>query len=99
MFDRETRRERVLENVAKEAKIKQATLTGNGMKSVVNSFKIQSKLSENGFENIREKAHKKTHQEEVVESLVEQAEINFFQTISDCKEKRAQSGKPLYYTE
>ena len=99
MFDRETRREKVLENISKEARIRQATLTGNGMKSVVNSFKVQGKLCSKGFQNIREKAHKKTHHEEVVDTLVEQAEINFFKTITDIKEKRMQAGKPLHYTE
>ena len=99
MFDRETRREKVLENMAKEARIKQATLTGNGMKSVVNSFKVQSKLLGKGFENIREKAHKKTRQEEEADDLCQEAEINFFKTINEEKERRSQAGKPLHYTE
>ena len=99
MFDRETRREKVLENLAKEERIKQTTLAGNGMKSVVNSFKIQSKLNKDGFQNIREKAHKKTIQEEKIEEQCKKAEENFFRTLSHEKDKRCKAGKPMHYTE
>ena len=89
----------MLENMAKEARIKQSTLTGNGLKSVAASFKVLGMLQKKGLENIREKAHKKTHQEELVDVLCKQAEINFFKTINKEKEKRAQAGKPMHYTE
>ena len=89
----------MLENLAKEERIKQTTLAGNGMKSVVNSFKIQSKLNKRGFENIREKAHKKTHQEREKDELCEKAEKHFFATLSREKQLRLEAEKPLIYTE
>ena len=49
MFDRETRREKVLENMAKEARIKASSVTSNGMKSAVISVKMKSKMIKEGF--------------------------------------------------
>ena len=89
----------MLENMAKEARIKQTTLTGNGMKSIVNNFKVQNKLNKKGFQNIREKAHKKTRQEIEIDDSCKEAGETFFKTIIEEKERRMQAGKPLNYTE
>ena len=98
MFDRETRREKVLEGLAKEARIKAASLSHNGMKSVVSNVNIQSRLSQAGFEEIRRKAHGRTKKEELVEQLVEQADRSFYNTIAEVTDKRVRAGKPLQYS-
>ena len=55
MFDRETRREKVLENLAKEAKIKASMMASNGMmmKSAVINVKMKSKFLKDGFDALR----------------------------------------------
>ena len=50
MFDRETRREKVLENMAKEARIMSKT---ESMKAAVSSVKVKSLLSKGGYEGLR----------------------------------------------
>ena len=50
MFDRETRREKVLENMAKEARIRSKT---ESMKAAVSSIKVKSLLSTGGYEGLR----------------------------------------------
>ena len=94
MFDREARREKVLEGLAKEARI-QATA---GMKSVVSNVNIKSRLTTSGFGDIKKRAHGKTQKEELVERLVCQAEQNFYRSIRQVEEDRTSSGKPLHYT-
>ena len=98
MFDRESRREKVLEGLAKEARIKAASLTHNGMKSLVANVNIQSRLSQAGFEDIRRKAHGRTKKEELVEQLVEQADRSFYRTIKEVRDQRVRAGKPLHYS-
>ena len=98
MFDRETRREKVLEGLAKEARIQAASAARQGMKSVVTSVNIQSRLTRHGFEKIKEKVHGKTKKEELVEKLVLQAERNFFSTLKAVREERSAAGKPLHYS-
>ena len=55
MFDRETRREKVLENMAKEARIRATALAEQtkGMKSAVISVKMKSKLAKEGWQDLR----------------------------------------------
>ena len=55
MFDRETRREKVLENMAKEARTRASSLAGHnkGMKSAVISVKMKSKLANDGWPSLR----------------------------------------------
>ena len=55
MFDRETRREKVLENMAKEARIRAAAMAEQtkGMKSAVISVKMKSKLAKDGWQDLR----------------------------------------------
>ena len=98
MFDRESRREKVLEGLAKEARIKAASLTHNGMKSLVANVNIQSRLSQAGFEEIRRKAHGRTRKEELVEQLVEQADRSFYRTMKEVRDERVRAGKPLHYS-
>ena len=98
MFDRESRREKVLEGLAKEARIKAASLSHNGMKSLVANVNIQSRLSQAGFEEIRQKAHGRTRKEELVEQLVKQADRSFYNTIKQVTDQRVRAGKPLHYS-
>ena len=98
MFDRETRREKVLENMAKEARIKASSVTSNGMKSAVISVKMKSKMIKEGFSALKEKVKGKTKEEELEEILVEQAEKNYFEKIQQIKQERISSGKPLTFT-
>ena len=98
MFDRETRREKVLEGLAKEARIKAASLTHNGMKSVVTSLNNQSRLSQTGFQEIRRKAHGQTRKEKLVEELVKKADQRFYNTIKHVTDLRVRAGKPLQYS-
>ena len=55
MFDRETRREKVLENLAKEARIKAATQAAktSGMRGAVINVKMRSRLARDGFDDVR----------------------------------------------
>ena len=100
MFDRETRREKVLENMAKEARIRASSLADHnkGMKSAVISVKMKSKMIKEGFSALKEKVKGKTKEEELEEILVEQAEKNYFEKIQQIKEERISSGKPLTFT-
>ena len=98
MFDRETRREKVLEGLAKEARIKAASLIQNGMKSVVANVNLQSRLSQTGYEDIRRKAHGRSKKEELVEQLVEQAERSFYSSMKQVRDQRVRAGKPLQYS-
>ena len=98
MFDRETRREKVLEGLAKEARIKAASLSQNGMKSLVANVNIQSRLSQTGYEEIRRKAHGRTKKEELVEQLVKQADRSFYNCIKEVIDQRVRAGKPLQYS-
>ena len=98
MFDRETRREKVLEGLAKEARIKAASLSQNGMKSVVANVNLQSRLSQTGYEDIRRKAHGRSKKEELVEQLVEQADRSFYNSMKQVRDQRVRAGKPLQYS-
>ena len=55
MLDRETRREKVLENMAKEARIRAATTAEQtkGMKSAVINVKMKSKIVKDGWPTLR----------------------------------------------
>ena len=55
MFDRESRREKVLENMAKEARIRAATTAEQtkGMKSAVINVKMKSKIVKDGWPTLR----------------------------------------------
>ena len=55
MFDRETRREKVLENMAKEARIRASATAEQtkGMKTAVISVKMKSKLAKDGWPSLR----------------------------------------------
>ena len=98
MFDRETRREKVLEGLAKEARIKAASLSQNGMKSVVANVNLQSRLSQTGYEDIRRKAHGRSKKEELVEQLVAQADRSFYNSMKQVRDQRVRAGKPLQYS-
>ena len=98
MFDRETRREKVLEGLAKEARIKAASLSHNKIKSVVANVNIQSRLSQTGYEEIRRKAQGRTKREELVDQLVQQADKSFFNCLKQVREQRVKAGKPLQYS-
>ena len=61
MFDRDTRREKVLENMAKEARIKAASISSKGMKSAVISIKMKSMMVKDGFSGLKQKVQGKTN--------------------------------------
>ena len=98
MFDRDTRREKVLENMAKEARIKAASISSKGMKSAVISIKMKSMMVKDGFSGLKQKVQGKTKEDLLEEMLVEQAEKNYFKTIQEIKEERIASGKPLTFS-
>ena len=98
MFDREARREKVLEGLAKEARIQATAVTRAGMKSVVSNVNIKSRLTTSGFDDIKKRAHGKTKKEELVERLVCKAEQNFYRSIKEVEDDRTSCGKPLHYT-
>ena len=102
MFDRETRREKILENMAKEARIRRsATVAEHGMKSMksaVIGVKMKSKLAKDGWPAVREKGHGMTKSEELIHSLVQNAEEKFFMSIQSIKNARTEAGKPLHYS-
>ena len=88
----------MLENMAKEARIKAASVTSNGMKSAVISVKMKSMMVKEGFNALKQKVHGKTKEDLLEEMLVEQAEQNYFKTIQQIKKERIASGKPLSFS-
>ena len=98
MFDRETRREKVLENMAKEASIKAASVASNGMRSAVTSVKMKAMMAKDGFGALKQKVQGKTKEDLLEEMLVDQAEKNYFKTIEQIKKERIASGKTLNFS-
>ena len=102
MFDRETRREKVLENLAKEARIKaaaaEAKTEAGMMRSAVIAVKMKSKFAKHGYDTLRQRAHGKTVEEELRDARLKEAEEKFFKSIQTMKDDRIASGKPLFYS-
>lgn len=101
MFDRETRREKVLENLAKEARIRKAATDAknNGMlRTAVINVKMRSRLAKEGYDTVRERCHGKTREDEYEETMVREAEDKFFKSIQSMKDARLAADKPLFYS-
>ena len=85
MFDRETKRERILEALEKEIKLKEKNR--KGFKEMTIGI-IKSTNMGISFDDIREKAHKETEEERETKELLEEAERDFYQCLKEEKEKR-----------
>eukprot|EP00091_Calanus_sinicus_P009472 TRINITY_DN22158_c0_g1_i1.p1 TRINITY_DN22158_c0_g1~~TRINITY_DN22158_c0_g1_i1.p1 ORF type:complete len:117 (+),score=33.48 TRINITY_DN22158_c0_g1_i1:83-433(+) len=91
LFDRETRRERTLELLEKEQKLKEKNK--RGMK---NALTMMRSL---GMQNFTKKAHQQTPGELLNKERLDAAEENFFSLIKAEKERRLNEGKPSSYSD
>ena len=85
MFDRETKRERILEALDKEARLKEKNR--KGFREMTTGI-IKSTTMGISFEDIRERAHKETEEERETKDLLEEAERDFYNSLKEDKEKR-----------
>lgn len=85
MFDRETKRERILEALDKEARLKEKNR--KGFREMTTGI-IKSTTMGISFDDIRERAHKETEEERETKDLLEEAERDFYDCLKEEKEKR-----------
>ena len=85
MFDRETKRERILEALDKEARLKEKNR--KGFKEMTTGI-IKSTTMGISFDDIVERAHKETEEERETRELLAQAEKNFYDSLAEETKKR-----------
>ena len=91
MFDRETKRERILEALDKEARLKEKNR--KGLKEMTTGI-IKSTTMGISFDDIREKAHKDTEEERETQALLAEAEQEFYNCLREEMEKRQGEESP-----
>ena len=91
LFDRETRREKNLELLDREARLRE--------RNKKNMRCIPRLIRTLGMKRFTELSHKPTHAELENKKRLEQAEEKFFSSIKTDRETRVQEGKLLHYSD
>ena len=91
LFDRETKREKVLEGIHREKMLK--LRSERGLKTAIKKMKVL------GMETFKKVATRRTEEETIIEDGIAQAEKNFYQSIEDNINSRKLNNKPVVYAD
>ena len=89
LFDRETKREKVLDGINREKLLK--LKTARGLKTVRNKMKVL------GIDTFKSVATRKTEMELEIEEEIRIAEQKFIESIKNDLQKRKDDKKPIIY--
>ena len=91
LFDRETKREKVLEGIQREKMLKQRT--DRGLKTAMKKMRVL------GLDTFKRVANRQTEEEIMISEGIENAEKNFFESIEKSIAERRANNKPVVYAE
>ena len=91
LFDRETKREKVLEGIQREKMLKQRT--DRGLKTAMKKMRVL------GLETFKRIANRPTEEEKMISEGLETAEKHFFESIEKSIAERRANNKPVVFAE
>ena len=91
LFDRETKREKVLEGIQREKMLKQRT--DRGLKTVMKKMRVL------GVDTFKRIANRQTEEELIISEGIERAEKHFFESIEKSIAERRANNKPVVFAE
>ena len=91
LFDRETKREKVLEGIQREKMLKQRT--DRGLKTAMKKMRVL------GLDTFKRVANRQTEEEIMISEGIEKAEKDFFESIEKSIAERRANNKPVVYAE
>ena len=91
LFDRETKREKVLEGIQREKMLKQRT--DRGLKTAMKKMRVL------GLDTFKKVANRQTEEEIMISEGIEKAEKDFFESIEKSIAERRANNKPVVYAE
>ena len=91
LFDRETKREKILEGIQREKMLKQRT--DRGLKSAVNKMRVL------GLDTFKKIAGRQTEEEIQISAGLERAERDFYDSVQKSVAERRANNKPVVFAE
>ena len=91
LFDRETKREKILEGIQREKMLKQRT--DRGLKSAVNKMRVL------GLDTFKKIASRQTEEEIQISAGLERAEKDFYESVQKSVAERRANNKPVVFAE
>ena len=91
LFDRETKREKILEGIQREKMLKQRT--DRGLKSAVNKMRVL------GLDTFKKIASRQTEEEIQISAGLERAERDFYDSVQKIVAERRANNKPVVFAE
>ena len=91
LFDRETKREKILEGIQREKMLKQRT--DRGLKSAVNKMRVL------GLDTFKKIASRQTEEEIQISADLERAEKDFYESVQKSVAERRANNKPVVFAE
>ena len=91
LFDRETKREKVLEGIQREKMLKQRT--DRGLKTAMKKMRVL------GVDTFKTIANRQTEEEMIINEGLERAEKHFFESIEKSIAERRANNKPVVFAE
>ena len=91
LFDRETKREKILEGIQREKMLKQRT--DRGLKTAVNKMRVL------GLDTFKKIASRQTEEEIQISAGLERAERDFYESVQKSVAERRANNKPAVFAE
>ena len=91
LFDRETKREKILEGIQREKMLKQRT--DRGLKTAVNKMRVL------GLDTFKKIATRQTEEEIQISEGLERAEKDFYESVQKSVAERRANNKPVVFAE
>ena len=91
LFDRETKREKILEGIQREKMLKQRT--DRGLKTAVNKMRVL------GLDTFKKIASRQTEEEIQISAGLERAERDFYESVQKSVAERRANNKPVVFAE
>ena len=91
LFDRETKREKILEGIQREKMLKQRT--DRGFKTAVNKMRVL------GLDTFKKIASRQTEEEIQISAGLERAERDFYESVQKSVAERRANNKPVVFAE
>ena len=91
LFDRETKREKILEGIQREKMLKQRT--DRGLKSAVNKMRVL------GLDTFKKIASRQTEEEIQISAGLERAERDFYDSVQKSVAERRANNKPVVFAD
>ena len=91
LFDRETKREKILEGIQREKMLKQRT--DRGLKTVVNKMRVL------GLDTFKKIASRQTEEEIQISTGLERAEKDFYESVQKSVAERRANNKPVVFAD